>query len=121
MADMQENTERRRAVRITLIGPARFGSRESQRAISAVLDNANRAGAGFRAKETFDVQEPVTVCFAFLDQNGSDKQEKLAGRIAWSKAWEKGFLIGVVWDHAVEREKNPWLATYLEQVMPQPA
>jgi len=117
MSETQGNIERRRAVRITLIGPARFGSRETQRAISAVLDNANRAGAGFRAKETFGVQEPVTVCFAFLDQDGRDKQEKLAGKIAWSKEWEKGYLIGVVWDRLVAKEQNPWLSSYLDQAL----
>jgi hypothetical protein len=121
MPGTQENVERRRAVRVTLIGPARFGSRERQHAISAVLDNANRAGAGFRAKETFGVHEPVTVCFAFLDQDGSDKQEKLAGRIAWSKAWEKGFLIGVVWDQLVAKERNPWLSVYLDHTLQQTA
>ena len=121
MSAPQGNEERRRAVRVTLIGPARFGSRERQHAVSAVLDNANKAGAGFRAKETFGVHEPVTVCFAFLDQNGSDKQEKMAGRIAWSKAWEKGYLIGVVWDQLVAKERNPWLAEYLEQALPQTA
>lgn len=109
-----DNQERRRMVRITLIGAARVGSRVEQRAVSAVLNNANRAGAGFQAKEPLVANEPVTVCFAFLDQHGEDHQEKLSGRVAWVKPWEKGYLIGVVWDHLVTKETSPWLASFLE-------
>lgn len=115
------NQERRRAVRITLIGAARVGSRTTQRAVSAVLDNANRAGAGFHAKEPLVANEPVTVCFAFLDQNGVDHQEKLPGRVAWVKPWEKGHLIGVVWDHLVGKDTSPWLASFLEYSLQQTA
>jgi len=117
----QYNQERRQAVRITLIGAARVGSRTEQRAVSAVLNNANRAGAGFHAKESLVANEPVTVCFAFLDHRGEDHLEKLAGRVAWVKPWEKGYLIGVVWDHLVAKETSPWLASFLDYSMQQTA
>ncbi|MGH7260590.1 MAG: PilZ domain-containing protein [Nitrospiraceae bacterium] len=116
-----DTQERRRAVRITLIGAARVGSRTEQRAVSAVLNNANRAGAGFHAKESLIANEPVTVCFAFLDHRGEDHLEKLAGRIAWVKPWEKGYLIGVVWDHLVAKDTSPWLASFLEYSLQQTA
>ena len=49
--------ERRRHVRATLIGPARFGSKaKSEHAVSAVLDNANQIGAGFHAKEPLGIK-----------------------------------------------------------------
>ncbi len=115
------NQERRRAVRITLIGAARVGSLITQRAVSAVLDNANRAGAGFHARESLVANEPVMVCFAFLDQHGVDHQEKLPGRVAWVKPWEKGFLIGVVWDRPVTQETSPWLASFLDYSLQQTA
>jgi hypothetical protein len=121
METSQNNQERRRAVRITLIGPARVGSKIEQRAVSAVIDNANRAGAGFHAKESLVANEPVTVCFAFLDHLGEDHQEKLAGRVAWVKSWEKGHLIGVVWDRLVAKDTSPWLASFLDYSMQQTA
>ena len=115
------NQERRGAVRITLIGAARVGSRTTPRAVSAVLDNANRAGAGFHAREALVANEPVMVCFAFLDQHGTDHQEKLPGRVAWVRPWEKGHLIGVVWDRLVAQESSPWLASFLDYSLQQTA
>jgi hypothetical protein len=43
--------------------------------------------------------------------------EKLDGKVAWVKPWEKGFLIGVVWDELVTKEKNRWLYYYLEETV----
>lgn len=119
--EQSNSRERRQMVRITLIGAARVGSRTEQRAVSAVLTNTNRAGAGFHAREPLMANEPVTVCFAFLDQHGDDHQEKLPGRIAWVKPWEQGYLIGVVWDHPVAKETSPWLALCLEHSLQQSA
>jgi hypothetical protein len=91
------------------------------RALTAVLDNANRLGAGLHAKEPVEVNEAVTVTFAFLDQHGKEQQEKVPGRVAWIKPWEKGFLIGVVWDQIVTSEKNPWLFLYLDEMLKETA
>lgn len=122
MDKTNKNDERRQAIRVTLIGPARFGPKgRAERAVSAVLDNANRIGAGFHAKEPLDAGESVTVAVAFLDQKDREQQEKLSGRIAWVKPWEKGFLIGVVWDHTVTKEKNPWLYDILDMTLKETA
>jgi len=122
MEPTNKKDERRRAIRVTLIGPARFGPKgRAERAVSAVLDNANRIGAGFHAKEPLDAGESVTVAVAFLDQKDREQQEKLSGRIAWVKPWEKGFLIGVVWDHTVTKEKNPWLYDILDMTLKETA
>jgi hypothetical protein len=43
--------------------------------------------------------------------------EKLDGKVAWMKPWEKGFLIGVIWDELVTKEKNRWLYYYLEETV----
>jgi PilZ domain-containing protein len=107
--------ERRRLSRITLVGAALFARSHAQRAIIAVVDNVNRLGLGLHAKESLPVQETVTVSIAFLDQHGREQQEKLPGRVAWIKPWEKGFLIGVVWDEPVTKEKNRYLAAYIEE------
>jgi hypothetical protein len=37
--------------------------------------------------------------------------------VAWVKPWEKGFLIGVVWDEVVTKGKNKWLYYYLEETI----
>jgi hypothetical protein len=107
--------DRRRHLRITLVGAALFARSHAKRAIIAVVDNVNRLGAGLHAKESLPVHEAVTVSIAFLDQQGKEQQEKLAGRVAWIKPWEKGFLIGVVWDEVVTKEKNRYLAAYIEE------
>lgn len=122
MESKNKQDERRRHVRVTLIGPARFGSKaKSERAVSAVLDNANQIGGGFHAKEPLAINEQVTVCMAFLDQKGMDQQEKLSGQVAWVKPWEKGFLIGVVWDQVLTKEMNPRLYSLLDVMLKESA
>jgi hypothetical protein len=77
----------------------------------------NRIGAGLHAKENPAAQEKVTVSLAFLDPDRVEQQEKLSGTVAWVKPWEKGYLIGVVWDELVTKEKNRWLYYYLEETL----
>jgi len=117
-----KSDDRRRHLRTTLIGSALISrGRSAGRALTAVLDNANRLGAGLHAKEPVEVHEAVMVTFAFLDQHGKEQQEKVSGRVAWVKPWEKGFLIGVVWDQIVTSEKNPWLFLYLDEMLKETA
>ena len=109
--------ERRKLVRATLVGSALVSPKGGGKAITAVLDNVNRVGAGLHAKDKLDNGEKVTVSLAFLDSDRVEQQEKLAGTVAWVKPWEKGFLIGVVWDEVVVKEKNKWLYYYLEETI----
>lgn len=110
-------SERRKFVRATLVGSALVSPKSGSRASTAVLDNVNKIGAGLRTKDRFTANEKVTVSLAFLDSDGADQQEKLEGTVAWVKSWEKGFLIGVVWDDVVTKEKNRWLYYYLEETL----
>lgn len=111
-------SERRKFVRATLIGSALIAPKSGGRACTAVLDNVNKIGAGLHTKETFPPNEKVTVSLAFLDSDQVEQQEKLDGTVAWVKPWEKkGFLIGVVWDELVTKEKNRWLYYYLEETL----
>lgn len=114
---MTATSERRRLVRATLVGSALVSPKSGSKAITAVLDNVNKVGAGLHAKEKLGIGEKVTVSLAFLDSDRVDQQEKLDGTVAWVKPWEKGFLIGVVWDELVTKEKNRWLYYYLEETM----
>ena len=109
--------ERRRLVRATLVGSALVSPKGGAKAITAVLDNVNRVGAGLHAKEKLPNGDKVTVSLAFLDSDRIEQQEKLNGTVAWVKPWEKGFLIGVVWDEVVTKEKNKWLYYYLEETI----
>jgi len=109
--------ERRRLVRATLVGSALVSPKSGTKASTAVLDNVNMVGAGLHAKEKLMMAEKVTVSLAFLDAARVEQQEKLDGTVAWVKPWEKGFLIGVVWDNVVTKEKNKWLYYYLEETM----
>ncbi|HSC56019.1 MAG TPA: PilZ domain-containing protein [Nitrospira sp.] len=109
--------ERRKLVRATLVGSALVSPKGGAKAITAVLDNVNRVGAGLHAKEKLSNAEKVTVSLAFLDSDRVEQQEKLDGTVAWVKTWEKGFLIGVVWDEVVTKEKNKWLYYYLEETI----
>lgn len=109
--------ERRRLVRATLVGSALVSPKCGAKGITAVLDNVNMVGAGLHAKEKLAMAEKVTVSLAFLDADRVEQQEKLDGNVAWVKPWEKGFLIGVVWDNVVTKEKNKWLYYYLEETM----
>ena len=111
-------SERRRFVRATLVGSALVSPKSGGRACTAVLDNVNKIGAGLHTKERFPSNERVTVSLAFLDSDRVEQQEKLDGTVAWVKPWEKkGFLIGVVWDELVTKEKNRWLYYYLEETL----
>ncbi len=107
--------ERRKFVRATLVGSALISPKSGAKAITAVLDNVNRVGAGLHTKEKLAMALPVTVSLAFLDSDRAEQMEKLDGKVAWVKSWEKGFLIGVVWDELVTKEKNRWLYYYLEE------
>ena len=114
--------DRRRSVRVRLTGAALISRQAGKNgAVSAVLDNVNRIGAGLHAKQQLKSNEPVTVSLAFLDQNGDEQQEKLAGKVAWTKTWEKGYLIGVVWDHIVTKDTNKWLYLYLDETLKETA
>jgi hypothetical protein len=110
--------ERRRSPRVQLTGAALLASRRDPgRAFTAVLDNVNRMGAGFQAKEALDAGEGVTVSLAFVSPQDEDEKETLTGRVAWVKPWERGFLMGVVWDRTVSQGKNPRLASYLDDTL----
>ena len=104
-------------MRATLVGSALVSPKGGAKAITAVLDNVNRSGAGLHAKDKLVNGEKVTVSLAFLDSDRVEQQEKLDGTVAWVKTWEKGFLIGVVWDEVVTKEKNKWLYYYLEETI----
>jgi hypothetical protein len=123
MEQATKRDERRRHGRVTLVGPALISSsgRENRPPLTAVLDNANRIGAGLHAKEGLKVNETVSVSIAFLDQEGDEQQEKLTGTVAWVKPWERGYLIGVVWDQPVTRERNRWLHSYLCEILQETA
>jgi hypothetical protein len=118
---MAATSERRKLVRATLVGSALVSPKSGSKAITAVLDNVNKVGAGLHAKEKLGMAEKVTVSLAFLDSGRMEQQEKLDGTVAWVKPWEKGFLIGVVWDEVVTKEKNRWLSYYLEETMRSPS
>jgi hypothetical protein len=116
-ASIAATNERRKFVRATLIGSALISPKSGAKAITAVLDNVNRVGAGLHTKEKLAMALPVTVSLAFLDSDRAEQMEKLDGRVAWVKPWEKGFLIGVVWDELVTKEKHRWLYYYLEETV----
>lgn len=118
MESISKRDDRRRQSRVTLVGPALITAHSrGDRALTAVLDNANRLGAGLHAKEPLQVNDVVDVAIAFLDQEGDEQQEKLTGTVAWVKPWEKGYLIGVVWDQMVTKERNRWLYSYLNETL----
>lgn len=111
-------SERRKLVRATLVGSALVSPKSGGRACTAVLDNVNKVGAGLHTKDRFPSNERVTVSLAFLDSDRVEQQERLDGTVAWVRPWEKkGFLIGVVWDELVTKEKNRWLYYYLEETL----
>ncbi len=114
-------SERRRLVRATLIGSALLTPKAGGPAVTAVLDNVNKLGAGLHTKAKVAPKDQVTVSLAFLDQTGAEQQEKLAGTVSWVKDWEKGYLVGVVWDDVVTPERNRWLYYYLEETLKAPA
>jgi hypothetical protein len=117
-ASMVALSERRKFVRATLVGSALMSPKSGGRACTAVLDNVNKLGAGLHTKDRFPSSEKVTVSLAFLDSDRVEQQEKLDGTVAWVRPWEKnGFLIGVVWDELVTKEKNRWLYYYLEETL----
>ncbi len=116
-ASIAATNERRKFVRATLVGSALISPKSGAKAITAVLDNVNRVGAGLHTKEKLAMVLPVTVSLAFLDSDRAEQMEKLDGKVAWVKLWEKGFLIGVVWDELVTKEKNRWLYYYLEETV----
>lgn len=110
--------ERRKLVRATLVGSALISPKSGGRACTAVLDNVNKIGAGLHTKDRFPPNEKVTVSLAFLDSDRIEQQEKLDGTVAWVRPWDKkGYLIGVVWDELVTKEKNRWLYYYLEETL----
>lgn len=118
---VDNSSDRRKFIRATLIGSALVSPKNGSKAFTAVLDNVNRIGAGLHAKEKPPANEKVTVSLAFLDPERVEQQEKLSGTVAWAKPWEKGYLIGVVWDELVTKEKNRWLYYYLEETLRSPA
>ena len=85
--------ERRKFVRATMVGSALISPKSGAKAITAVLDNVNKVGAGLHTKEKLAMAQPVTVSIAFLDSDGVEQMEKLDGKVVWMKPWEKGFLI----------------------------
>jgi hypothetical protein len=113
----ENSSERRRFVRATLVGSALVGPKSGGKGFTAVLDNVNKIGAGLHSKEKLPVGDKITVSLAFLDSDKVEQQEKLDATVAWVKPWEKGFLLGVVWDELVTKERNRWLYYYLEETL----
>ena len=110
-------SERRKYVRATLVGPALVSPQNGAKGFTAVLNNVNKIGAGLHSKETLPIGAKITVSLAFLDPDRVEQQEKLSATVAWAKPWEKGMLLGVVWDDLVTKEKNRWLYYYLEETL----
>lgn len=110
-------SERRKYVRATLIGSALVSPQNGAKGFTAVLNNVNKIGAGLHSKETLPIGAKITVSLAFLDPDRVEQQEKLSATVAWAKPWEKGMLLGVVWDDLVTKEKNRWLYYYLEETL----
>jgi len=120
--ETEKADDRRRHGRVTLVGPALMSSASRRdKPLTAVVDNANRIGAGLHAKDTLPVNDKVSVTIAFLDHRGQEQQEKLPGTVAWVKTWERGYLIGVVWDQPVTKERNRWLSAYLNETLKESA
>jgi hypothetical protein len=117
VASIAVTNERRKFVRATLVGSALISPKSGAKAITAVLDNVNKVGAGLHTKEKLAMAQPVMVSLAFLDSDRVEQMEKLDGKVAWMKPWEKGYLIGVIWDELVTKEKNRWLYYYLEETV----
>lgn len=110
-------SERRKYVRATLIGSALVSPQNGAKGFTAVLNNVNKIGAGLHSKETLPIGSKITVSLAFLDPDRVEQQEKLSATVAWAKPWEKGMLLGVVWDVLVTKETNRWLYYYLEETL----
>lgn len=110
-------SERRKYVRATLVGSALVSPQSGAKGFTAVLNNVNKIGAGLHSKETLPAGSKITVSLAFLDPDRVEQQEKLSATVAWAKPWEKGMLLGVVWDDLVTKEKNRWLYYYLEETL----
>ncbi len=110
-------SERRRLVRATLVGSALLTPKGGGPAVTAVLDNVNKLGAGLHTKAKVAPKDPVTVTLAFLDHLGGEQLEKLAGTVSWVKNWEKGYLVGVVWDEVITQEGHRWLWYYLDETV----
>ncbi|HQV12498.1 MAG TPA: PilZ domain-containing protein [Nitrospira sp.] len=110
-------SERRKYVRATLVGSALVSPQNGAKGFTAVLNNVNKIGAGLHSKETLPIGAKITVSLAFLDPDRVEQQEKLSATVAWAKPWEKGMLLGVVWDDLVTKEKNRWLYYYLEETL----
>ena len=110
-------SERRKYVRATLVGSALVSPQSGAKGFTAVLNNVNKIGAGLHSKETLPIGAKITVSLAFLDPDRVEQQEKLNATVAWAKPWEKGILLGVVWDDQVTKEKNRWLYYYLEETL----
>ena len=118
MGDPTAIGERRRQGRVTITRPALLTPKQKpDQPLLAVLNNANRLGAGFHGKHPLTVNEAVTVTMAFLDHAGREQQETLEGSVAWVRPWEQGYLIGVVWDQIINREAHTWLYTYLDEIL----
>ncbi len=86
--------------------------------VEAMLQNANRSGAGFRTSTRIPLHNPVTVTMAFSHRDGKKGQETMAGKVAWVRddqsKGKKGFLFGVAWDDIPTKATNPWLYDYLD-------
>ena len=118
MTTKTTSSERRRLARVTLVGSVLLTPEGRPKdAQTAVLDNANRVGAGLHARGAVQIKEHVTVSIAFLDQEGDEQQEKLSGTVAWTKPWEKGYLIGIVWNEEVSPDRHRWLHSYLSETL----
>ena len=109
-----EGLERRRLPRVQLTGAALLASRRNvHQALTAVLDNINRMGAGFHAKEPLEIAEPVMVTLVFLNQAGEEEKERVSGKIAWGRPHKRGIMLGVKWDQPVTKSSHPSLYAYL--------
>jgi hypothetical protein len=106
-------TEKRTSRRVTLDGVTLVIPGSGGRAVTAVVTNVSASGAGLRVPEAIPPNEAVTVTMAFLDQAGTATQEKLTGVVAWMAPSPRGFLVGLTWDHPIDPDTHPALASYV--------
>jgi hypothetical protein len=106
-------TEKRTSRRVTLDGVTLVIPGSGGRAVTAVVTNVSASGAGLRVQEAIPPNEAVTVTMAFLDQAGTTTQEKLTGVVAWTAPSPRGFLVGLTWDHPIDPDTHPALASYV--------
>lgn len=102
--------DRRRHKRVGLVREVSLAPIQRKKEVKALVVNVSRSGLELYGQTTVPQGTEVVVRMLFMDEDGIDKPEVIAGKVKWSKLLSGNYVVGVEFNDLNERDHFMLLA-----------